>query len=568
VRQWFGLVILALAVALPACSAASRVSGQNDRVLILVGEEFDPQEFWGPYAVLHAAGYRVDLAHGLKGVELKPDQDVPEANIRTNIRVDEVDVSNYFALVVPGGPGTVNVARFPEAGKIAREFDAAGKPIGTVCHGARLLMPEGIFKNRRTTFVFMIADELADQWRAGDYGTYLDLPVVIDRNLISSRDPRDVPTMSKALVDRFAELGGLRVPQRDGRVLIVLPGATKHQRWVLNGLRIFGLSPIVWGGSEAEPINTQVEPIAADLLVILDGSGIGRLSSSKSLASMVDAFRKGRKPVLVSETVRQSLLALDLSGSKVIPVETIAHAMRQIVLDTKPAMGSAKAVQHDTESWAARYAAVSVTPIKGAPWDAAVEYDGVLALWHGYDDDAAARMREFLARIGRRTLIVGPERGALAGLNGSKAEVAATYEDPIRLSASAIIVAPGGLWPKKTNAQQAVQPQWVEAEEPARQRRLRWLTEQYESGRMTVAIGFDSLYLGQQPLFKGKQFASTDQVSVIWFGSTGAEYSPARARFSDENLLTVKPLVGVDEAMTMLQGYVDKKRSGQTCHRP
>jgi hypothetical protein len=93
----------------------------------------------------------------------------------------------------------------------------------------------------------------------------------------------------------------------------------------------------------------------------------------------------------------------------------------------------------------------------------------------------------------------------------------------------------------------------------AGQRRLRWLTEQYESGRMVVAIGFDSLYLGQQPLFKGKQFASTDQVSVIWFGSTGAEYSPALARFSDANLLTVTPLVGVDQAMTMLQEYLHRK---------
>ena len=41
-------------------------------------------------------------------------------------------------------------------------------------------MPEGIFKQRRTTFVFMVADELADHWKAGDYGMYLDLPVVID----------------------------------------------------------------------------------------------------------------------------------------------------------------------------------------------------------------------------------------------------------------------------------------------------------------------------------------------------------------------------------------------------
>ena len=63
-------------------------------------------------------------------------------------------------------------------------------------------------------------------------------------------------------------------------------------------------------------------------------------------------------------------------------------------------------------------------------------------------------------------------------------------------------LAPGGVWPKKAKAQQAVQPQWVEADKLARQRRLAWLTGQYTSARTLVAFGFDSLYIGQQELFR------------------------------------------------------------------
>jgi hypothetical protein len=156
-------------------------------------------------------------------------------------------------------------------------------------------------------------------------------------------------------------------------------------------------------------------------------------------------------------------------------------------------------------------------------------------------------------------LIAGPQKGTLRGLNGSQAEVTVNYDDPIRLSARAVVVAPGGVWPKKTKAQQAVQPQWVEADEPARQKRLDWLIGQYKSGRMLVAFGFDSLYIGQQKLFKGRRFACTDQASVIWFGSEGAEYSPQTALFSDRNLLTAKPLVGVDDAMKLLEKYLERK---------
>ena len=553
--QWSGLLILTLsALLVTTCSPPHQVDSRNDRVLFLLGEQYDPQEFWGPYAVLSAAGYTVDLAGARQGMELTPDSDIPEANIRTNISLDEVNVSEYFALVVPGGPSAANVARFPRAREIAREFNSTGKPIGTVCHGARLLMPEGIFKDRPTTCVFMVADELCDQWKARDYGTYLDLPVVIDRNLISSRDPRDIPALAGALVDRFAAARGLKVPPRDGQVMIVLPGATTHQKWVFEQLSVFGISPTVWSADEATVLNPDAAAAASDMLVVLDGAGMRRLNSLKSLASMVDAFSKAKKTTLVSDAARTSLPAIDWTSSIVIQGDQIAHAMRQIVEHARLAPRSApQSEPPDSDRWVANYAAAIARPLRGAPWSPAVEYDAVLALWNGYDDDAAARMSEFLVRAGRRLLIVGRTRGTLAGLNGGQADVAATYNDPIGLSASAVVIAPGGVWPKKTEAQQAVQPEWVNADEPARQQRLDWLIGQYRSGRTLVAFGFDSLHLGQRKLFKGKQFASTDQASVIWFGSDGAEYSPAKAIFSDNNLLTAKPLVGVDEAINLLR---------------
>jgi len=558
----FGRALLpAAAMFLVACSPTSISGTQNNRVLFLLGEEFDPQEFWGPYATLRTAGYNVDLAGPAKGMELTPDSHLPEANIRTTLGLDEVDVSKYLALVVPGGPSAANIARFPTAGRIAREFNSAGKPIGAVCHGARLLMPEGIFRNRTTTAIFMVADELCDQWKSRDYGMYLDLPVVTDRNLTCSRDPRDVPVWSQGLIARFAQSGGLKAAPRQARVLIVLPGATTHQKWVLDRLSIFGLSPFVspfgspFGSNDARTRDTPsiADAGSYDMLVILDGPGTERLNSSKSFRSTLSSFAESKKTILVSDAARKKLPDIDLAPAKLIRPDDLGGAMRHIYESANPAGSSTNISYPDSEPWVAKYVAAAASPIKGAPWNPAIEYDAVLALWHGYDDDAAARMNDFLVRSGRKVLIVGPNAGTVTGLNGSKAEALAPYDGRIRLSKSAIVVAPGGVWPKKTKAQQAVQPQWVEAGEPARQRRLDWLTAQYQSGRMLVAIGFDSLYIGQQKRFKGMHFASTDQASVIWFGSEGAEYSPEKALFSDTNLLTAKPLVGIDDAIKLLR---------------
>ncbi len=247
-----------------------------------------------------------------------------------------------------------------------------------------------------------------------------------------------------------------------------------------------------------------------------------------------------------------------------IEADDIAQAMKQIVAHAGVASSTPKTAPPDSGSWAARYAAGVARPLTGASWSAKAEYDAVLALWNGYDDDAAARMGQFLRRTRRRMLIVGPQHGTLRGLNGGTAEVAASYDDPIVLSPSAIIVAPGGIWPKKTKARQPVQPQWVEAGEPGRQHRLDWLIEQYRSGRMLVAVGFDSLYVGQRSLFRGLRFASTDQASALWFGAEGAEYSPAKAMLSDSNLLTAKPLVGIDDAICLLEQYSASARRRRT----
>ena len=546
------LILSLAALLLPACSPAA--SRPRDRVLFLLGEEYDPQEFWGPYAVLHAAGYTVDLAGAKKGIELTPDQKVADANVTTTMSLDEVNVSDYLALVVPGGRSGANVARFPRAGQIAREFDSSGKLIAQVCHGARLLMPEGLFKERRTTFVFMVADELADQWKAGDYGIYLDLPVVIDRNLISSRDPRDVPRWSGVLLDRLAEAGGLTVLRRDGRVMIVLPGATEHHTWVFDRLSAFGLSPVVVSDVPADSASTGAGGTAADMLVILDGVGAELLNTSTGLASIVDSFAKQKKTILVADAARRSLPAIGLRSATALEAGDLAHVMKQIVGHARRSPDAlAKTTFPDTDEWAARYDAAARKPLQGAAWNPADKYDAVLALWNGYDDDAAARMAEFLTAAGRRLLVVGPRTETIAGLNGGKADVAATYADSIALTSSAIVVAPGGVWPTLTDAQQAVQPPWIETDEPARQQRLAWLTRQYTSGRLLVAFGFDTLHLGRQTLFKGMRFASTDQASVIWFGSTGAEYAPANAMFSDKNLITAKPLVGVDDAIGLLR---------------
>ena len=86
--------------------------------------------------------------------------------------------------------------RDPEVLRLTREFFEAGKLVAFICHGGWIPISAKILKGKRATGSLGIKDDLEN---AG--ATFVDEPVVIDGNLISSRTPRDLAPFAKAMVD-------------------------------------------------------------------------------------------------------------------------------------------------------------------------------------------------------------------------------------------------------------------------------------------------------------------------------------------------------------------------------
>jgi putative intracellular protease/amidase len=83
----------------------------------------------------------VTVAAPVKGVEIMPHMGKKGATAR--LTLDEVDVNQYDAFMLPGGMGPGNLEKFPRALEICRQFMSSGKIVGTLCHGPRLLMRAG-----------------------------------------------------------------------------------------------------------------------------------------------------------------------------------------------------------------------------------------------------------------------------------------------------------------------------------------------------------------------------------------------------------------------------------------
>jgi len=111
-----------------------------------------------------------------------------------------IKAEDFDAIVIPGGFCPDILRREPYILNFVRQMDTAGKPIAAICHGPWLTISAGVVKGRRLTSFFAIKDDLVN---AG--ALWEDSVVVVDRNLITSRCPDDLPQFCLAVIDALAK---------------------------------------------------------------------------------------------------------------------------------------------------------------------------------------------------------------------------------------------------------------------------------------------------------------------------------------------------------------------------
>lgn len=160
-------------------------------ILFLVDELYEDLELWYPKIRLIEEGATCVVAakekrtyHGKHGYPCTPD-----------VTFAEVEIPSLAALVIPGGYAPDKLRRYPEVLQIVREMHAAGKPIAFICHAAWVPISAKIVSGKKATCVQAIRDDVEN---AG--AIYLDQPVVVDQNLISSRTPADLPDFCRAII--------------------------------------------------------------------------------------------------------------------------------------------------------------------------------------------------------------------------------------------------------------------------------------------------------------------------------------------------------------------------------
>ena len=171
------------------------------RVAILVADGFEQVEMTGPRKALEEAGAQTKLVSPAKGEVQGWNHFSPADRFKVDVPLEQASAGDFDALMLPGGVANPDQLRMnPKAVQFVRSFFEEGKPIGVICHGPWTLIEAGVVEDRTLTSWPSLKTDLEN---AG--AKWVDQEVVVDRGLVSSRNPKDIAAFNRKIVEEFAE---------------------------------------------------------------------------------------------------------------------------------------------------------------------------------------------------------------------------------------------------------------------------------------------------------------------------------------------------------------------------
>jgi protease I len=167
------------------------------RVAFLATDMVEQVELTKPWDAVEQAGGKPELI-SLEEGEIQGFDHYDKADtFQVDRTVADASVDDYDALVIPGGVGNPDTMRGDDdAVRFVREFMESGKPTAVICHGPWMLVEADVARGRKLTSFSSIQTDLKN---AG--ANWVDEEVVVDGNLVTSRQPDDIPAFNEKLLE-------------------------------------------------------------------------------------------------------------------------------------------------------------------------------------------------------------------------------------------------------------------------------------------------------------------------------------------------------------------------------
>ena len=163
------------------------------KILMFVDDQYEDLELWYPKIRLNELGVEVIVAGAAKGKIYSGKHGYP---CSADAAFDGIKAEDFDGLVIPGGFAPDKLRRIPKVLQLTSQIHKDGKLIAHICHAGWIPISAGIIKGFKCTSTPGIKDDLIN---AG--AIWVNEPVVVDRNMISSRGPKDLPQFCKEIIN-------------------------------------------------------------------------------------------------------------------------------------------------------------------------------------------------------------------------------------------------------------------------------------------------------------------------------------------------------------------------------
>jgi protease I len=171
------------------------------RIAILATNGFEEVELSSPKEYLEKQGWKAEIVSPESGSIRSWASTEWGKDYKVDQELKNVKATDYDALVLPGGVINPDKLRTNEnALAFIKDFFKAGKPVAAICHGPQILISADLVKGRKMTSYPSIKIDLMN---AG--AEWHDQEVVVDKGLVTSRNPDDLPAFNKKLVEEIKE---------------------------------------------------------------------------------------------------------------------------------------------------------------------------------------------------------------------------------------------------------------------------------------------------------------------------------------------------------------------------
>lgn len=161
------------------------------RVAVLIEDNYQVLEAWYPYLRLREEGMKTVFVGPEKKL-YKSKEGYPAVG---EVSIKATETNKFDGVIIPGGYAPDILRRHKEIVTFVREIHQQKKLVAAICHAGWVLVSADVLKGKHATCFYAIRDDIVN---AG--AIFLNKEVVVDGNLITSRDPYDLPAFCREII--------------------------------------------------------------------------------------------------------------------------------------------------------------------------------------------------------------------------------------------------------------------------------------------------------------------------------------------------------------------------------